>query len=256
MGQNFLIDPGALKKVVTAAAIPPGSTILEIGPGVGSLTRYLALAARRVVAVELDERLLPPLAEVLGPHANVKVVPGDILAADVDALVDGEPYDVVANIPYYITSAVVRHLLTARQRPGSITLTVQAEVAGRICAGPGAHSLLSLSVQIFGNPSIRAHIPGGAFYPPPKVDSAVVHIGLYDQPAVPAGRMDVFFRLLKAGFSQKRKNLRNSLSAGLGMEKAQVEGLLEKAGLDPSRRAQTLNVPEWLALVDAYSLFA
>jgi 16S rRNA (adenine1518-N6/adenine1519-N6)-dimethyltransferase len=251
LGQNFLVDPAALSKVVAVSEIHPHDTVLEIGPGLGGLTRLLALSARRVVAVELDERLLAPLEGVLKPYDNVSVVRGDILATDVGALVGADDYAVVANIPYYITSAVVRYLLATRRRPSRITLTVQAEVAERICARPGSHSLLSLSVQIFGEPEIRARIPAGAFYPPPKVDSAVVHVRLLAQPRVAEDELDEFFRLIRAGFSQKRKNLRNNLSAGLRLEKSEAERLLGEAGLEPSRRAQSLDFAEWRALLGA-----
>ncbi len=249
LGQNFLIQESALQKIVEISGVSGGDSALEIGPGLGSLTRYLALAARQVVAVELDGRLLPALEDVLRPHQNVTVHQADILTVEIDDLMDAADYVVIANIPYYITSAVIRHLLAARQRPRSITLTVQREVAERICAAPGDHSLLSLSVQIYGEPRVRARIPAQAFYPAPKVESAVVHVALFPQPQVSAKEIDGFFSLLKAGFSQKRKNLRNSLAGGMGWQRSRAEELLTKAGIDPNRRAQTLHLSEWQELL-------
>jgi 16S rRNA (adenine1518-N6/adenine1519-N6)-dimethyltransferase len=249
LGQNFLVDPHALEHVLQAAEIDSNASVLEIGPGLGSLTRLLARRAQRVVAVELDARLLPPLYQVLAPYSNVEVVQGDILAHDPARLMGAAGYRVVANIPYYITSALIRHLLEARLKPGCLVLTVQREVAERICAGPGDMSLLALSVQVYGNPQIAAHIPAGAFYPAPKVDSAVVRVDLDAQPTIPEEELEAFFRLAKAGFSQKRKTLRNALAGGLHLEKAQAKDLLKAAGIDPKRRAETLSLAEWGKLV-------
>jgi 16S rRNA (adenine1518-N6/adenine1519-N6)-dimethyltransferase len=256
LGQNFLVDHSALRRIVETADIQPEDLVLEIGPGLGSLTRFLAAQARRVVAVELDEALLPPLQEVLAPFENVEIVQGDILGKDparlmADPLGDANGYQVAANIPYYITSAVIRHLLEARVRPGRVTLTVQREVAGRICALPGDMSLLALSVQVYGLAKVAAVIPAGAFYPAPNVDSAVVRIDLYDVPIIPPPYLDIFFRLAKAGFSQKRKTLRNAMAGGLARKPASVEALLEKAAIDPRRRAETLSLEEWGKLARA-----
>lgn len=252
LGQNFLIDPLALQKIVRVAEIQVGETVLEIGPGLGSLTRYLAIQARRVIAIELDARLIPALEEVLAEHPNVRLFQEDILETNLGALITEGEYLVVANIPYYITSAVVRHLLGAPHRPKRMVLTVQREVAQRICASPGRLSLLALSVQVFGKPQIKARIPAGAFYPSPKVDSAVVRVDIYSHPRIPQDQLDDFFRLAKAGFSQKRKNLRNALSGGLGWEKPRVEKLLQQAEVDARRRAETLNLEEWGRLVEGY----
>lgn len=252
LGQNFLAEPGALRAVVAAAEIPPEAAVLEIGPGLGHLTRYLARAARRVVAVELDGELIPLLRQVLAEYTNVTLVQGDILEIDPGEAA-GEPgYLVVANIPYYITSAVIRRLLEARFKPERIVLTVQREVAERICAKPGDLSLLALSVQVYGQPRIAARLPAGAFIPPPKVDSAVVRVDLFPEPVIPADRLEVFFNLAKAGFSQKRKTLRNSLAGGLGIPAAQANDLLIAAAIDPQRRAETLSLAEWARLVEAF----
>jgi 16S rRNA (adenine1518-N6/adenine1519-N6)-dimethyltransferase len=256
LGQNFLVDEVALQRVVEAAQLQPEAAVLEIGPGLGSLTRSLAMCCRRVVAVELDAALIPVLHEILSAYPNVRIVQGDILALDPDDLMceDGRAakYCVVANIPYYITSALIRHLLEARYPPDTLTLTVQREVAERICASPGDMSLLALSVQVYGRPQVAARIPAGAFYPPPKVDSAVIRVALFDQPRIPRAQLPAFFRLAKAGFSQKRKTLRNALAGGMAWEPRQSEALLRQASLDPQRRAETLGLEEWAALTQAY----
>jgi 16S rRNA (adenine1518-N6/adenine1519-N6)-dimethyltransferase len=253
LGQNFLVDPAALNAVVAAADIPADGVVLEVGPGLGHLTRYLSRAARRVAAIELDKDLIPLLEQVLAGFPNVTVTQGDILAVE-PAVLAGEPgYLVVANIPYYITSAVIRHLLEARYKPSRLVLTVQREVAERICAAPGKMSLLALSVQVYGQPRIAARLPAGAFIPPPKVDSAVVRVDLYDQPRIPAAGLEQFFILAKAGFSQKRKMLRNSLAGGLGILPVRAIEMLTAAGIDPMRRAETLTLEEWGCLVQSFS---
>lgn len=253
LGQNFLLDDDALQAVVEAAQIETQDTVLEIGPGLGSLTRLLALASRRVIAVELDGRLIPLLNQVVAPYPHVQVLQGDILAVNLTQILSEAGYLVVANIPYYITSAVIRHLLELAAPPRRFVLTVQSEVAGRICAAPGEMSLLALSVQVYGLPQVAARIPAEAFYPAPQVDSAVVRVDLYPAPLIPAPLLDTFFRLIKAGFSQKRKTLRNALSGGLACSPIQAAALLQAAGIDPNRRAETLAIPEWEQLARAYT---
>ncbi len=245
LGQNFLQDNGALQKIISAADLEPGDDILEIGPGLGSLTRYLALSAHFVTSVELDRKLFPALRSVLAPYQNVRLVQGDILELNPADLVDSPGYLVVANIPYYITSAVIRHLLEAEHRPSRVVLTVQEEVAERICASTGKMSLLALSVQVYGKPIIVGQIPAEAFYPSPKIDSAVIRIEIYPQPLIPSPRLEKFFMLIRAGFSQKRKILRNALSGGLQITPAEAEQLLTAVGIDPKRRAETLSLEEW-----------
>ncbi|HSB65148.1 MAG TPA: 16S rRNA (adenine(1518)-N(6)/adenine(1519)-N(6))-dimethyltransferase RsmA [Anaerolineales bacterium] len=245
LGQNFLLDEAALQKVVEAAMLTPQDVVLEIGPGLGSLTRQLAVHTSQVIAVEIDHDLVPVLHQVLNEFSNVTVIQGDILALDPVRLVSSSEYLVVANIPYNITSALIRHLLEASTPPRRLVLTVQEEVAQRICARPGDMSLLALSVQVYGDPEIIAKIPAGVFYPPPRVDSAILRIERYPAPLIPVDRLDVFFRLIKAGFSQKRKTLRNALSAGLHLSTANIETLLRTAGIDHMRRAETLSLLEW-----------
>jgi 16S rRNA (adenine1518-N6/adenine1519-N6)-dimethyltransferase len=248
LGQNFLQDSYALEKITAAAEILPTDTVLEVGPGLGALTRHLAVAAKQVIAVELDGRLLPPLRETLTGYTNIEIVHGDMLKLAPAKIVPVPDYLVVANIPYYITSALLRHLLETTPRPRRVVLTVQKEVAERICAAPGDMSLLALSVQVYGQPRVVATIPSGAFYPAPKVDSAVVRIDLSPAPFIPYTLLDTFFSLAKAGFSQKRKQLRNSLSAGMRKSPAEMEETLRAAGIDPQRRAETLSLAEWREL--------
>jgi 16S rRNA (adenine1518-N6/adenine1519-N6)-dimethyltransferase len=252
LGQNFLVDPSALKELVKVAEIPPEAAVLEVGPGIGSLTRYLAQVSRRVVAVELDEGLIPLLQRVLSAWNNIEIIQGDIMDLDPAMIVGEEDYYVVANIPYYITSMLIRHLLEARTKPGRMVLTVQREVAERICAMPGDLSLLALSVQVYGSAKQVLRIPAGSFYPIPKVDSTAVRVDLFLQPAIPAERLNLFFRLAKAGFSQKRKTLRNALSAGLHLPAEKIEKIIEMSGIDPRRRAETLNINEWAGLTNSY----
>jgi 16S rRNA (adenine1518-N6/adenine1519-N6)-dimethyltransferase len=252
LGQNFLVDMTALQRVVEVAGIETSDAVLEIGPGLGNLTRLLAVQARQVMAVEVDPNLIPPLREVLTPFANVQVVQSDILALDPAQLMKEPGYLVVANIPYNITSALIRHLLEARIKPARIIMTVQREVAERICASPGKLSLLALSVQVYGKPIMAARIQAEAFYPVPKIDSAVVRIDLSPQPLIPNPLLPLFFRLAKAGFSQKRKTLRNSLAGGLRLTPAQAANMLLAAGIDPQRRAETLSLEEWSRLTEYY----
>ncbi len=254
LGQNFLQDNRALQEIVRAANIRPTDDILEIGPGLGNLTRYLALAARSITAVELDKNLFPALKTVVAPYHNVRLVQGDILKLDPAILMDPADYLVVANIPYKITSAIFRHLLECRRPPHRLVLTVQAEVAERICAKPGKMSMLALSVQVYGNPEIVAGIPAEAFYPAPKVDSAILRVEIWPKPQIPKPLLDAFFRLTKAGFSQKRKTLRNALSGGLGIAPAEAERKLTSAGIDPMRRAETLSLDEWGKLSGSFFL--
>jgi 16S rRNA (adenine1518-N6/adenine1519-N6)-dimethyltransferase len=245
LGQNYLQDANTLEKIVEAAEIQTTDTVLEIGPGLGSLTRYLSVSANQVVAVELDLKLVSVLQTILKPYANVCLIHGDILDLAPQELGLPADYIVAANIPYHITSAIIRHLLESEPKPRRIVLTVQKEVAERICATPPDMSLLALSVQVYGTPRMMAQIPAGAFYPAPKVDSAVVRMDILSSPVIELHLLDDFFQLIKAGFSQKRKTLRNSLSAGLKISTTAAESLLAEAKIDSKRRAETLSLNEW-----------
>lgn len=250
LGQNFLQDDSVLEKIANTAEILEDDCVLEIGPGLGSLTRYLAVSAKQVTAVELDRDLLAPLRAVLSPYQNVRVVHGDILKLPISELIDQPNYIVAANIPYNITSAIIRHLLEGDIKPRRVVLTIQKEVAERICAKPGDLSLLALSVQVYGQASIAAKIPAAAFHPAPSVDSAILRIDIYNEPLIPDNLINRFFKLVKAGFAQKRKTLRNSLSAGLHIPTSEAEALLASANIDPMRRAETLSIAEWNSLCE------
>ena len=286
LGQNFLLDEAALRAVVDAAELTADDTVLEIGPGLGMLTQGLAARVARVVAVELDDRLISVLRAAFVTREHVTIIHGDILtldpallvgptagssAADLADSADGASsshlsaqavdsdrvdndrvdtgrvgdYKVVANLPYYITSPVLRHLLEASTPPKTIVVMVQKEVAERICAAPGALSILAVSVQFYAQPEIIRTVPAAAFYPQPKVDSAVLRLALRPQPAVTDIAPARFFGVVRAGFSQKRKQLLNSLSGGLGLAKPDVEAALVAAAVDPTRRAQTVTLDEW-----------
>jgi 16S rRNA (adenine1518-N6/adenine1519-N6)-dimethyltransferase len=249
LGQNFLANQRALERIVEAAELGPKDIVLEIGPGLGTLTRLLAAAAGRVVAIELDQRLVEVLRQTLADLPNVEVIHGDILELNPADLLErhmaGLQYKVVANLPYYITSAVLRHLLTAEVRPRLMVVTVQLEVARRITAQPGDMSLLAVSVQFYGRPRIVTRIKAGAFYPYPQVDSAVIRIDLGGRPLVEVDDAASFFEVVRAGFAQRRKQLRNALAAELALLPSEVAQALSRAGVNPRRRAQTLSVEEW-----------
>jgi len=247
LGQNFIWDQAILEKIVAAAELTKTDTVLEIGAGLGTLTELLAEEAGHVVAVELDERLMPVLESVLADFENVTLVQGDILALDPATLINAPhtQYKVVANLPYYITSAVLRHLLEASLRPQCMVLTVQREVAERIVAQPGRMSLLAVSVQFYGRPRLLFRIKPGSFYPAPEVESAVVRVDLHAASPAAVEDYEGFFRVVRARFSQRRKQLRNSLAAGLGRSSEEAAKALEQAGVDPRRRAQTLSLEEW-----------
>ncbi len=251
LGQNFLHDPNTLEKIVEIADLSPEDTVLEVGPGTGNLTRILAREAKRVIAVELDDRLIPLLQKQLADYPNVELVRADILAVKIADLVGDQPFTVVANVPYYITSAILRHLLESIPHPKRIVVTVQLEVAERMVATPGDMSLLAVSVQYYGYPQLALRLNPAVFWPRPDVDSAVVRIDASDQPTVDVPDEHLFFRVVRAGFSQKRKQLRNSLSAGLHIDKNRADDLLTQVGIEPQRRAETLSLDEWAALTRA-----
>jgi 16S rRNA (adenine1518-N6/adenine1519-N6)-dimethyltransferase len=255
LGQNFLVDPAHRARIVAAAGLTPDDTVLEVGPGPGVLTELIAAQAGRVIAVELDDRLIPYLRERFTDQPHVSIVHGDILKLDIGYWVLGigraqypipnTQYKVVANLPYYITSAAIRHLLESTPPPELLVLTVQREVAERMVAAPPDMSLLALGVQFYCTARIVGRIPAGAFYPAPKVDSAVVRLDRRTESAVPGVTPEAYFRVARAGFSQPRKQLRNSLASGLGVAPVQAEALLDAARLDPHRRAETLTLAEW-----------
>ena len=252
LGQNFLHDPNMLDKIVALAELTVDDVVLEIGPGTGLLTERLAQVARRVTAVEVDERLQPLLEAIVAAHPNLNIIYQDILHVDMAKLFGSEPYVVVANLPYYITSAILRHLLEINERPRCLLVTVQMEVAERIISKPDDMSILSVSVQYYGNPHIVARLKPSVFWPRPDVDSAVIRIDTYARPPVDVPSDKLFFRVVRAGFGQKRKQLKNSIGSGLNLTVDQTIMLFGAAQIDARRRAETLTLEEWAQLARAF----
>lgn len=260
-GQHFLTDPRILETIADAAEVQATDTILEIGPGLGHLTRVLARRARQVVSVEIDASLARQLGADFANVSNVMIVQGNFLdAAPIEWLgksITGAgispapvaiPFKVVANLPYYLTSAILRHILEAAVKPKVIVVMVQREVAQRLVAQPPAMNLLAVSVQCFAQPRIIRTIRAGAFYPPPKVDSAIVRMDVLTKPRLASNETARFFEIVHAGFGTRRKQLRNALANGLGGSPPMVTQALERIGIDPTRRAETLTLDEWIAL--------
>ena len=255
LGQNFLVDRQALTRVTDAASLKPGEKVLEIGAGLGHLTEVLAERvgdAGEVVAVEIDQRLMPLLRMRLASYQQVNLVLGDMLELEPGQLMNQQPYKVAANVPYYITSALLRYLLESEHPPRLMALTMQREVAERINAQPGQMSILAVSVQIFGSVSIIGRLKAGAFYPRPEVTSSIVRITPHGMPPLAAGEYSSFFRIVRAGFAQKRKQIKNSLQSGLDLQTELVVEALAVADIDATRRAETLSLDEWLALYQAF----
>jgi 16S rRNA (adenine1518-N6/adenine1519-N6)-dimethyltransferase len=263
LGQHFLIDKEVLRLITSTAELITDDTVLEIGPGLGVLTEELAEQAGCVLAIELDSKLAGILEKTLASFNNVAIINEDILNLEPAALLEGKKvglsltrpfgYKVVANLPYYITSPVLRHFLEASVKPQIMVVMVQKEVAEAIVAGPGRMSVLSISVQFYGEPAIISPVPARCFYPPPEVDSAILRIRLYPRPAVAVADVDRFFELVRAGFTASRKQIGNSLAQGLGLPRAEVLSLLEKAGIASQRRAETLTLDEWAHLLSVFS---
>ena len=245
LGQHWLKDRDVLMKIAEDAEIQPDDTVLEIGPGLGTLTSELLRRSKNVVAVELDQDLAAKLPGQF-PGKALEVVNEDILSFDISRL--PENYVVVANVPYYITSKIIRLLLDADNKPRQTVLLIQKEVAERLAAGPGNMSILAISAQIFAEVSLGDVVPAEYFTPPPKVDSQVVILKTRTVALVAPSDEKAFFRVVKAGFSSKRKKLRSSLSAGLGVTKPEIEEILGKAGINPDVRAEALSIPEWITL--------
>ncbi|MFC2038945.1 16S rRNA (adenine(1518)-N(6)/adenine(1519)-N(6))-dimethyltransferase RsmA [Chloroflexota bacterium] len=260
LGQHFLIDEEALGVILSAADIKPDDLIIEVGPGLGVLTVELAERAGRVIALELDDNLADLLENDLSSDENVSVINEDVLKispADIigDAVsgIPSRSYKVVANLPYYITSPVLRHFLESDLQPEVMVVMVQKEVAEEITAKPGKMSLLSIGVQLYGEPEIITLVPAASFYPPPEVNSAVLRVVPHKQPIIGIDDRESFFVLVRAGFSAARKQLANSLMRGLSLPKNEALALLEKAGIEPTRRAESLSLEEWSHLWKIYS---
>ena len=248
LGQNFLFDEHILTRIVAAAEVTAVDHVLEIGPGLGALTQILAETAASVTAVELDNRFLPILQTQLQAYDNITLVHGDILQQNPADWFD-KPYKVVANVPYYITGAILRHLLSSQPHPSVMVMTVQKEVAERVTAVPPNMSLLAVSVQYYGQAKIIDTIKAGAFWPRPNVDSAVMRIDLGNRTQINRDNTDLFFKIVKAGFSQKRKQLQKNLRQ-FGYSQVKIAEILEQAGVDGRRRAETLSLDEWRQLME------
>ncbi|MGI6019094.1 MAG: 16S rRNA (adenine(1518)-N(6)/adenine(1519)-N(6))-dimethyltransferase RsmA [Marvinbryantia sp.] len=257
-GQNFLIDGHVLNKIIAAAEITKDDFVLEIGPGIGTMTQYLAEAAGRVMAVEIDRMLIPILQETLAEYENVEILNEDVLKVDIAALVEekngGKPIKVVANLPYYITTPIIMGLLENHVPVESITVMVQKEVAMRMQAGPGSkdYGALSLAVQYYCDPYIVANVPPNCFMPRPKVGSAVIRLKTHTQPPVTTKDEQLMFRLIRASFNQRRKTLANGLnnSSELSFSKEQIAQAIEKLGVSASIRGEALTLEQFAALAD------
>ena len=246
-GQNWLRDEYTLGSIVNAADITKGENILEVGPGLGALTKKLLETGENITTVEADHELIPGLIERFGPRKNFHLVQGDILKFDLQKM--DSPYKVVANIPYYLTSNLIRMLLESHNPPKAMVLLVQKEVAQRIIAKPGKMSVLAFSVQYYGRPEYVMDVKKELFDPVPKVDSAVIKIVRYDRPIFESDTKKLF-RLVKAGFGEKRKTLRNSLSGGLNADTHTIEKVLNQSNINPMARAQELSLDDWRNLYD------
>lgn len=256
LGQHWLADRKAVNKVVEAAGLTGAETVVEVGSGPGILTPLLADHAKRIIAVELDRELIPKLETAVVDHDNVEIRQANILDVDPAELWESAgPYHVVGNVPYYITSKIIRHFLETPHRPVSMTLTIQKEVAERICALPPKMSVLAVSVQLYGTPRIAGRISAKAFRPPPEVDSAILRIEDIARDKAELDRLlngvseSAVFSFVRAGFSEKRKQLHNALAHNLDLSHEQADALLRQAGIDPNRRAETLSVEDWVTLV-------
>lgn len=257
-GQNFLIDPHVLDKIIEAAEVTKDDFVLEIGPGIGTMTQYLACAARKVVAVEIDKALIPILEDTLSDYDNARVINNDVLKVDIAKLAEeengGKPIKVVANLPYYITTPIIMGLFENHVPIKSITVMVQKEVADRMQVGPGTkdYGALSLAVQYYAKPYIVANVPPNCFMPRPKVGSAVIRLERYEEPPVKVKDEKLMFRIIRASFNQRRKTLANGLknSAELDYTKEEIEAAIEALGRGASIRGEALTLEEFAKLAD------
>jgi 16S rRNA (adenine1518-N6/adenine1519-N6)-dimethyltransferase len=256
-GQNFLIDSHVIDKIIAAAEIDKSTKVLEIGPGIGTLTQYLAEAAESVTAVEIDDKLIPILEKTLADYDNVNVIHGDILKQDIGAIFGGEPFKIVANLPYYITTPIIMNLLESRVPADSITVMIQKEVADRMKAEPGSkdYGALSLAVQYYADPYLAANVPPNCFMPRPNVGSAVIRLKRLEEPFVKVKDERHMFKLIRAAFNQRRKTLANAVKnfEGLSYSREEVENALTSLGLDTRVRGEALGLQEFAALSDALS---
>ena len=257
-GQNFLIDGHVLDKIIAGAGVTKDDMVLEIGPGIGTMTQYLAEAAGKVVAVEIDRNLLPILQETLADYDNVKVIHADVLSLDLEKLVQeengGSPVKAVANLPYYITTPIIMALFEQHVPLANVTVMVQKEVAARMKSGPGSkdYGALSLAVQYYAEPYIVANVPCNCFMPRPNVDSAVIRLTRYEEPPVQVKDEKMLFKIIRASFNQRRKTLQNGLnnSSELNFTKDQIAAAIAEAGFSPSVRGEALTLEQFAKLTD------
>lgn len=253
LGQNFLVEHSVVARIVQVAGVRPGDLVVEVGPGLGILTGHLLDAEARVVAIELDRDLIPHLRRTFSELGRLTVVELDALRVDVDQILPpNEPYSVVANLPYAVASPVLMRFLEQERQPASMTVMLQREVAERLAAKPPDMSVLSVAIQVMAEPRAEFIVPPGAFLPPPKIDSSVVTLHPLGEARLAANRRPAFFKLVNAGFRHKRKQVLNSLTFELDLPKDEIASRLDAAGIDPMRRAQTLAVDEWIALLDVW----
>ena len=259
-GQNFLIDAHVLEKIVSAAGITKDDCVLDIGPGIGTMTQYLAESAGQVIAVEIDTNLLPILADTLKDYSNVKVINQDILKVDINELVkeynNGRPIKVVANLPYYITTPIIMGLFESNVPIDNITVMVQKEVADRMQVGPGSkdYGALSLAVQYYASPYIVANVPPNCFIPRPNVGSAVIRLTRYQEPPVQVKDPKLMFKLIRASFNQRRKTLQNGLnnSPEISFSKEEITKAIESLGVSPSVRGEALSLEQFAQLANYF----
>lgn len=242
LGQHFLTDTHVLEKMVETADLDKNDVVVEVGPGIGIMTRELAKKAKKVYAIEIDPKIAEILSTICIKYPNLKIVRGDIRDFDPKGI---SKYKVVANLPYYITSHVIKNFLEEKNKPETITVLIQREVAERICAKPGRMSVLSVAVQFYGQPEIKELVSPLAFFPSPKVYSAILKIRVFKEPLFEDVDTKTFFRLVKAGFGEKRKMLINAMSGGLAIEKDLMGKLLKKAGVEPMLRAERISLDDW-----------
>ncbi len=250
LGQHFLVNPGVLEKIVQAGRVRPGDRVVEVGPGTGLLTEKLLEAGAKVTAIELDWELALDLRQKFGGNDRFRLIEADVLKTTVeDYRLEAGPYKVVANIPYYITSPILRHFLQAGRRPERMVLLVQREVAEKVC-GQGGMSVIALETQIFGKPSMAGLVKPGSFVPPPKVESAILAIEVHPEPLIAPDLQPLFFKLIHGAFAQKRKQMGKVLAAVLGIKTPAMAALLKRVGLDATLRPERLSVADWARLIE------
>jgi len=254
LGQHFLVDKSILQSIVEAANLKPDDVVIEIGPGRGVITTAIANFVSKVVAIELDLQLSVYLDKIFNNFPNVNIINEDARKVDPKMLVGDAEYKVIGNLPYYAALPIIRGFLEANNKPKIMVVMIQKEVAQNMQASSGQMNLLSIAVQLFSNPEIIAYVPPKAFNPQPKVTSAIVKLEVFKKPILNLDSLDEFFKVVKAGFSTKRKQLKNSLSNKLNISNIEAEKLLLEVSIDPKRRAQTLNLKEWGLLYNCWSL--